>query len=185
MSELNPFPNCDEQLQSKCDDFVALISRHSRRIYGYIRTMVLNVNDANDVFQNATLCMWKKFDEFTIGTNFFAWACRIARLEVLKFKEKQRPQLFFSEDVINLLAQQLIDNGNELGSREVALNDCVKKLSRPDRQMLELRYYKERKPKQIAVAQSRSVFSVYRSLSRIHDQLFRCIERALSETSPS
>jgi RNA polymerase sigma-70 factor (ECF subfamily) len=185
MREIELPPTCDQQMQSRCDDFLALFSRHSRRSYGYVRTLVLDVNDSNDVFQNATLCMWRKFHEFSIGTNFFAWACRIVHLEVLKFKEKQRPQLFFSEDVINLLAQQLIDNGNELGSREAALNDCVKKLSRPDRQMLELRYYKERKPKQIAVAQSRSVFSVYRSLSRIHDQLFRCIERALSETSPS
>lgn len=183
MQRLEPQSLTNDDLQSQCDDFVALFSRHSRRIYAYIRTLVLDANDANDIFQNATVCIWKKFDQFTIGTNFLAWSFRIAHLEVLKFREKQRPSVCLSDEVLTLLSSQFVDREGELEAREVALSDCVKKLSRQDRQLIEQRYYKERKPKEIAKAQSRSIFSVYRSLSRIHDQLFRCIGRTLSETT--
>jgi RNA polymerase sigma-70 factor (ECF subfamily) len=174
-------PHCKGELPSKCDDFVTLLSRHSRRIYGYIRTMVIDFADANDVFQNTTICLWKKFDEFTIGTNFFAWSCQVAYLEVLKFRERKRPQLALSEEVLDLMATEAVDRADELASREAALSECLKKLSPEDRKLLEQRYYKDRKPKEIARRRSRSVFSIYRALSRIHDQLFDCINRALAE----
>ena len=42
--------------------------------------------DAEDVLQEANLVLWRKFDQYQEGTNFFAWACQIIRYEVLKYQ---------------------------------------------------------------------------------------------------
>jgi RNA polymerase sigma-70 factor (ECF subfamily) len=184
MNAFDPISSPEEEMQSRCDDFVTLMSRHSRRIYGYIRSQVLDVNDANDVFQDTTYCMWKKFSEFSAGTNFFAWGCRIAHLQVLKFRETHYRQFALSSEVLHLLAKESAERAGMFDEREAALGECVQKLSGRDRHLLEQRYYQEQKPGEIAQSQSRSVFAIYRSLTRIHGLLFRCIERSLSERRP-
>jgi DNA-directed RNA polymerase specialized sigma24 family protein len=59
----------------------------------------------------------------------------------------------------------------------------MQRLRREDQQLIEQRYVHDRKPKEIAETESRSVFSIYRSLSRIHDQLLRCVARSLKEST--
>lgn len=164
-------------------DFLALFSRHSRRIYGFVRTLVVDANDANDVYQNTTLCLWQKFGEFRMGTNFFAWACQVARLEALKVRHDKSRSLRFSDEVMDLLAVSVLDRTNEFDQREQALSNCLKRLKQEDKALIEQRYSLDRKPKEIAEANSQSVFAIYRSLSRIHDQLFRCIARKMAERS--
>ena len=168
--------------ESSCDDFLALFSRHSRRIYGYIRTLVIETNDANDVYQNTTACLWQKFDSFSPGTSFFAWACQIAQREVLKHRHQKNRHRHFPEELVDLLAANFRSRVDELNEREQALGDCLKRLRNEDRLLIEQRYFHDRKPKEIAETESRSVFSVYRALSRIHDQLLHCVGTALKGT---
>ena len=166
-----------------CDDFLALFSRHSRRIYGFIRTLVIDTNDANDVYQNTTACLWQKFGSFSPGTSFFAWACQIAQREVLKFRHQKNRNRHFPEELVDLLAANFRSRIDELDRREQALGDCLKRLPHEDKVLIEQRYFHDRRPKEIAEAASRSVFSIYRSLSRIHEQLFQCVGRALEESA--
>jgi DNA-directed RNA polymerase specialized sigma24 family protein len=64
------------------NEFIMEFTRNSRRIYGYIRTLAPDVNDANEVYQNASLVLWNKFESFSPGGNFFSWACQIAIFEI-------------------------------------------------------------------------------------------------------
>lgn len=162
-------------------DFLALFSRNSRRIYGFIRALIIDANDANDIYQNTTMCLWQKFDTFSSGTSFFAWACQIAHREVLKFRHQKNRHQHFPEELVDLLAANFHARIDELDRREEALEDCVKRLRSDDQRLIELRYFHDQKPKEIATAESRSVFSVYRALSRIHEQLLRCVGRTLEE----
>lgn len=180
-SELAPLQSAIQE--SSCDDFLALFSRHSRRIYGFIRTLVIETNDANDVYQNTTACLWQKFGTYSPGTSFFAWACQIAQREVLKLRHQKNRHRHFPEELVDLLAANFRSRVDELDQREQALGDCLQRLKNEDRVLIEQRYFHDRRPKEIAAAQSQSVFAVYRSLSRIHDQLFRCVGRALKEST--
>jgi RNA polymerase sigma-70 factor, ECF subfamily len=184
MAEIEPqrLPISCEAQRSSCDDFLALFSRHSRRIYGFIRTLVIDTNDANDVYQSTTACLWQKFDSFSPGTSFFAWACQIAQREVLKYRHQKNRHRHFPEELVDLLAANFRSRVEELDRREQALGECLQRLRHEDQVLIEQRYFQDRKPKEIAESQSRSVFSIYRSLSRIHDQLLHCVGRVLKES---
>jgi RNA polymerase sigma-70 factor (ECF subfamily) len=162
------------------DDFMGLFSRHSLRIYGFVRTLVPAYQDASDIFQNTSVVLWKKFDDYEPDSDFFAWACQIARYEVLAHYRRGHRYNLFSPEVLDALATEVAGQGDMLDRRAEALGDCLEKLPAKDTRLIQDRYFRGRKVEEIAEAVSRSVSSVYRSLSRVHDQLFRCIERKLS-----
>ena len=161
-------------------EFARLFSRNARRIYGFIMTLVFSHHDAEEVFQNTSVVLWNKFGEFQPGSNFFAWASRVAYYEVLNFMKQRRRSRTLSEEALELLANEAIAVTDESSSRQEALEDCLSGLTTADRDLLHARYYQQRPPKQIAAMQSRSLDSVYRALSRIHNLLLICVERNLA-----
>src|SRR3954447_2331283 len=95
-------------------EFAALLRREQTRLYGYIHSLVRDLNDADDLFQQTTLILWKKFAEFDPARSFFSWACGIARFEVANFlRSRGRQRLYFSDDLNLLLVeaqQELADD---------------------------------------------------------------------------
>jgi len=162
------------------EEFARLFSRNARRIYGFIMTLVFSHHDAEEVFQNTSVVLWNKFGEYQPGSNFFAWASKVAYYEVLSFMKQRRRSRVLSEDALDLLANAAIALSEEASSRQEALEDCLSSLNTADRDLLQARYYHQRPPKQIASMQSRSVDSVYRALSRIHNILLNCVQRNLA-----
>jgi RNA polymerase sigma-70 factor len=162
------------------EEFARLFSRNARRIYGFIMTLVFNHDDAEEVFQNTSVVMWNKFGEFRAGSNFFAWASRVAYYEVLTHMKQRRRARTFSDEAMEILAGEAVALADEASSRQEALENCLGRLNMADRELLEERYYVQRAPKQIAALQSRSVDSVYRALSRIHNMLLNCVQRYLA-----
>ena len=65
--------------------FLRLFLQNQRRIYAYVLTLLPNRADADDVFQEASLVLWDKFDESSPPDDFAAWGCRIAYFKVLDF----------------------------------------------------------------------------------------------------
>ena len=66
-------------------EFVQLLAKHGSWIYAYFITLVPSGIDADEVFQKTNRTLRKKFDQFKIGTNFRAWAFRVAYYSSLKF----------------------------------------------------------------------------------------------------
>ena len=162
------------------EEFARLFSRNARRIYGFIMTLVFSHDDAEEVFQNTSVVMWNKFSEFQPGTNFFAWASKVAYYEVLGHMKQRRRSRTFSDEALELLANEAISLSDEAAARHEALEKCLGRLNVADRELLQERYYFQRAPKQIAASQSRSVDSVYRALSRVHNMLLNCVQRYMA-----
>jgi RNA polymerase sigma-70 factor len=162
------------------EEFARQFSRNARRIYGFIMTLVFSHHDAEEVFQNTSVVLWNKFGEFQPGSSFFAWASRVAYYEVLSFMKQRRRSRMLSEDALEVLASEAMALSDDSSSRQEALEDCLAQLNAADRDLLQARYYHQRPPKQIAMMQSRSVDSVYRALSRIHNMLLNCVQRQLA-----
>jgi RNA polymerase sigma-70 factor (ECF subfamily) len=170
-------PSASEHAQ---DEFMRLFSQHSRRIYQFILTLAMNHADAEEVYQNTCIVLWRKFDSYDPSGAFYAWACRIAQLELMQVRRKNNRMQTFSEDVLGLLADHAIAQVGQLGDQQDALADCLKKLRASDQRLIEQRYYHEQPPKEIARLQSSSVHSVYRALARVHMSLRDCIHRNLA-----
>jgi RNA polymerase sigma-70 factor (ECF subfamily) len=61
-----------------------------------------------------------------------------------------------------------------------ALRRCIDKLDRRDYELICLRYRDEVSVKSIAERMGRSIQSVYKRITRIHDALLRCVRKAIS-----
>lgn len=163
--------------------FEELFEVHQSRLYSYVYALVRDANDAQDVFQQATTVLWKKFDEFEAGTNFFAWAATVSRYEALKFFEyRDRDDVYFAHDVMEQLAVDAEAIGNELvEARRMALGQCLKRLSEPDAKLVNIHYEHNLGSRQIAEVLGRSSASVCNSLRRIRELLLECIRRQMRE----
>ena len=152
-----------------------------RKLYLYILALVRNPSDAEDIQQETNRVIWEKIEEFKPGTDFEAWAFKIAHFKVLSFRRsQQRERLRFSDEVVEQLA---IDAGRavrDADPRKQALRSCLNKLSTSDREMVSSRYLHGSDTRQVARRYGRSAKSIYQSLSRIRSRLMACIQRTLS-----
>jgi RNA polymerase sigma-70 factor (ECF subfamily) len=172
----------DDSTPSINAEFAEYLRQAQGRLYGYIHSLVRDLNDADDLFQQTTLILWKKFAEFDRARSFFAWACGVARLEVANFlRSRGRQRLYFSDDLNLLLIEAQADmTESELEDRRDALAGCVAKLRERDRELLVECYGSPSGVPDAAGRRCRSPQSVYNSLRRIRRALFECVTRALA-----
>lgn len=168
------------------EEFVRLFTRHQRPLFLYLLTRVPNPVEAEEILQETNIVMWRKFDQFTSGTNFLAWATQIAKYEVLKYRERHhRDKHQFSDQFIEQLAEEQIEDTAHWEARRQALAKCLRKLREKDRELIERRYRPGENGLSLAEFLERPVNSVYQSLGRIRRTLLECIHRELSaETGP-
>ena len=164
---------------TRTDRFLAFFTASQRQLYAYIRAQVRGPSDADDILQETSAVLRRKFDEFAQTTSFMRWACRVARLEVLNYEHnRHRAVPVFSDVVREKIADAMLGLAEAFDARHEALNDCMKKLTRQDQKIVADRYQLNASVAEIAKKRGRSESSIYKSLSRIHDALFDCIERS-------
>lgn len=166
-------------------EFVRLLLQHQRRIHGLILALVPHGADADDILQEASAVMWEKFGEFEPGTNFAAWALRIARYQVMAYystKRRQRARL--SDETIDSVVERMAARADREDARSAALDGCLARLPEEERRLLDLRYRAEVPADELARRSGHTVFAVYKSLDRIHARLLECLEWKLRAGEP-
>ncbi len=167
--------------QDRMAEFIKLYSGHYPRLQYYVMALAPTANDAAEVLQETSLILWKRFGCFEPGTNFFAWACKIARLQTLKLRERQsRSAQLFELSVLEQLADEALQDDSDFSLRLQALDGCIKKLSDGDRTLIRKRYQPGMSVKDIARDAGRTPNSLSQSLGRIRRALMSCIERAVT-----
>lgn len=169
----------------KRKEFADLFLQVHRDLFGFIYALLQNLEDTDDVYQETAVVLWEKFDDFTPGSNFRAWAMRIARFRVLKFAEAKRKQrALFSAEVLESLADAYERDVDGAGkSRAEALAGCLQKLSDRERRLIVRCYAPGRNYDEIARAEGRTVGAVYQAVNRIRKALYACIERSIAMES--
>lgn len=166
--------------ETRTAEFLALYSACQRRLYAYIRAQVRSPSDADDVLQETSAVLWRKFDEFERGSDFARWASRVARLEVLTHqRHAQRVLSIFSPEVAEAVSEQLFEVLDTVDVRHEALSECLQKLPRRHRELIARRYQAMGSVAGLARKLGRSESAVYKLLTRIHDTLYECVEAAL------
>jgi len=162
-------------------EFVQLLTSHQRRLYLYILTLLPDPNDAEDVLSDDSTLLWSKSDEFEPGTNFTAWAYRVAHFEVLAFRKRSaREPRYFSDDLLDTFATEQDDRDEQYEDRLSAMRVCMTKSKPADRELIARRYMPGVSVADIASESGRSSGSIYRSLERIRTALLECIRRRLA-----
>lgn len=161
--------------------FVALISQHDRAIRRYVRTLVIDRAAVDDVMQEVTVELWRKFSTYDPAQPFVNWAYGFARHKVFKYREKQaRQPRRLSDEAVRLLADEHPDHDPLLERRREALPRCIEKLNDDDRRLLRARYAGPINLAQLAQVTGSDAKSLYRALDRIRHALLRCIDRAMA-----
>jgi RNA polymerase sigma-70 factor, ECF subfamily len=171
-----------EDAADRARRFAQLLNDHHRDLFGFIFSLVQHHADAEDVYQQTALVLWSKFDDFAPGTNFGAWSTRVAHLTSRDFlRSRRRRSQCFSDEMLELIASAYRPQGADHSARRSeALAECLAKLSRRDRRLVDRCYSRERDFAAIAHAENRSVAAIYQAMCRIRKGLHRCVQRTLT-----
>ena len=163
------------------EEFLLQYTNCEARLFAYLMTLLGNRADAEEVYQETSLVLWRNFDEFQLGSDFFNWAKRIAFHRVLALRKKrQHSDVPGSEEFLNSVQQVLINRSDQLAERLQALSQCVDKLAVADRQLVASRYESNCTIKDLATQLGRPANTLYKAFQRIRQHLVECVDRSLA-----
>ena len=171
----------------KVDRFMTELMGNQRRLYQYIHVLLPRQQDAEYAMQNTLLVLWRKFDQFDPATSFYAWASRVAYLEVQNYRRRNsRLVTILDEAVFERIAAEVDAQSELLEARRAAMLRLADRLGPIDRELLYMRYGPGGTVKEIARRLGRPANSVCKLLGRIRQALWDCIneEMAAGERRP-
>jgi RNA polymerase sigma-70 factor, ECF subfamily len=168
---------------SSHDQFMDLLLRHQGQIFGYIFAAVHNLHDAEELYQETSIVLWRKFGHYQQGTDFVRWAFRTAKYKIMSFqRDRRRSPLCFSDEVLTDFAELHISRDSEvMQHQQELLAECVDELSPMDKQIVDLCYGGQDNIKQAAEKLQRAPKTLYNAVSRIRRILFDCVRLRLTQ----
>ncbi|MFM7034114.1 MAG: sigma-70 family RNA polymerase sigma factor [Planctomycetia bacterium] len=161
---------------------MALFTKCQCRIQAFIRTLVHDPTQADDVFQATSLVLWRSFSTFRRDAEFLPWALGTARHQVLlHWRTRRRDRHVFSEALLADLADCTENSLDSTEWRMAALEACIAGLSDRQRELLRMFYGEDRRAEAIAKHWGRTVHTVYKALKVMRKALFDCVSRKLCD----
>lgn len=169
---------CTSDNDESREAFVQLLTGAQTRLFGYITTLLGDVNDASNVLQQTNMVLWRKADQFSSGTDFHAWALKIAYYQTLAhLRDRKRDRHVFDEVLVQQLASRCSETDED--ERRLALRHCLGHLSEDQLDLLRQRYGPGRSILEIAKQRRKSASAIKMALCRLRQSLARCIEGQL------
>jgi RNA polymerase sigma-70 factor, ECF subfamily len=161
-------------------EFMRLFLQAEPRIYGYIRSQVLQRADAEDILQETATVLWSKFEQFAPGGNFVAWACQVARFKIQHYhRSRGRNRLLFTEDFLDIVANTAESMPNDLQDFEIALAECMERLKEAERDVVRRAYGTDATIIAVAAELGRPVGTIKDILARARRSLYQCIRQSI------
>jgi RNA polymerase sigma-70 factor (ECF subfamily) len=161
--------------------FLALHMAHQGPLFGYLLGAVHDFQAAEDLLQQVTLILWRKFGEFRPGAPWLPWALGIARREVARhFRGRSRRAVSLTMEILDGVAATYVEEANPIADRRRILARCLEKLPPFHRNLVRLRYEAGRSLDDLASSMKRTVAAVNMILVRIRRALLDCTHRAVA-----
>lgn len=158
--------------------FLTLFLRSEREIFRYVLALVPNASDADDIVQQTALALWEKFDAYDPSQPFTPWACRFALNKVRQWVDRRKKwKALLDNGLTEELELRRQERGPQLESQLRRLENCLKRLSLVQRELIEGYYYRREPIERLAEQSGRTVDASYKMLQRIRHTLQLCIER--------
>jgi len=169
------------------DGFEKLVEDHQSALKGFILSLVAEPHAADDVLQETNLVIWRKAAEFEMGTNFRAWAFRIAHFQVLSHRQRiNRSRLVLDDDLVSRMAAEAeAEEPEELIERKHRLRLCLSRLPERQREMIRRRYLQSEQVASIAGTSGIAANAVSQLLHRGRQNLLRCMTQTASPSETS
>lgn len=168
----------DADTLGNAETFSELITREQGFLEALVRTIGVPPSDAPDVLQAANLYLVENQAKYQPGTSFRAWAAQVVRYRCLNYfrERKRRPLVNISEQVLDLIAEELVGQFDETEAQLDRLQQCLAKLPAEHRELLAAVYGAGNSLKEYAAHTRKSHAAVRKTISRIRQTLKACIE---------
>lgn len=153
-------------------------------VTAYVRSIVHNHHDAEDVIQATVAHILGHYDEYDPSRPFVAWAIGIARIRILHYRDQnKRKPLLLDDDAMDALCIAMTIESEEMDERLEALDHCIGRLSDKHKLALSKRYHEKQCREDIAEALGIRPNSVSVLLRRIRHVLEDCVSTRMGGTS--
>lgn len=165
----------------QAEQFAAVWTAAQPTIAAFIRTLIQDYQQADEVLQRVAVTLVRKFDQYDTSRPFAAWAIGFAKYEVLYFRrERATDKHLFGDQIVEHIASRYELLAEEVDPVREALRHCLEQLKGRSKRVIELRYRRGMKSYAIAEEMALSAGAVRMLLCRVRETLRRCIERDVS-----
>ena len=126
--------------------FTLLLHRDQKRIYYFIRRLVIDHDDANDLTQEVFIKVWNNLKSFKVESSILHWIYTIALNHTYTFLERKKRKFSWTslsddqDDLTNKLHAGKYIDGNAI---QLKLQEAILTLPKKQRLVFQLRYYDE------------------------------------------
>lgn len=157
--------------------FNLLVRAYQQRVYGHVRKMVIDHDDADDITQEVFIKIHKHITGFREDSQLYTWIYRIATNECLSFLQRKKRRFFLPiGDVAHELAAKL-DSSPHISGDEIQRKLQKALLKLPDKQRLvfNMKYFDDMSYEQISEITNTTVgalkASYHHAVKKIEDYL--------------
>ncbi|WP_367870878.1 sigma-70 family RNA polymerase sigma factor [Luteolibacter sp. Populi] len=149
----------------------------------YVAGLLGGADGVEDLVQETNLFLWEQRGEFVRGSNFRAWAKRVAWFKVMAERRDRlrEGRVAFSESMLEQLASRAEERMPQSDLRLEALRRCLSRSRPQDRKILEWKYSRRASLTELADAHGCAPNAMHKMISRLRLALRHCVEKQLAE----
>jgi RNA polymerase sigma-70 factor (ECF subfamily) len=164
------------------EQFITLLNAAHGRLLGFLRVMLGNNADAEDVLQRASMTIWRKFSEFDPSKDFFSWASSFAFYEAKNFQRTAaRSRLHFDDELMHRLADERVADLDHREARLAAMDRCIEELDQDGRELVREFYLNRTEVATLADRLGRAPQTLYNKLNALRRLLGDCMKRRMAQ----
>lgn len=167
-----------DRLNPKRDEVVRELMRHRSNLFAHILSVVRDFAFAEEVMQEVAVAACEQGEDFRPGTNFGAWAARIARNTIFNLGRSRRREIPLSPAAIEAIERAA--ETEPATSWIEAIRKCLESSGGKTRSVLAMRYRDGMSGADIARRTKTTVTAIHAALSRARTALARCVEGRLA-----
>jgi len=152
----------------------------------FICQLTGGTTESEDILQRVNVKLWKQRGVYDRSKPFINWARTVARYEVMAHHSTQsRSRLVFSDDIVEMLADQLSQPEENANLRLIYLEQCRHELTGTMRQIVDWFYFERLPQSDIAKRLGRTAHSIANSLHHARQVLRLCVQGKIKEGEAS
>lgn len=162
--------------------FIQLFLKEEPVLRAFFWSATGRAEAVDDLLQETAAVLWGKWDEFDRSKPFRRWSLGIAKLEVLKWRQRlARSKESLSEEAVERLSEAAQEHAEEVDRRHLFLTECLQSLSESCWSVLNMKYGQNMHIAGIADRLEKSVAAVEMILVRTRRALRDCIDRKITQ----
>lgn len=168
--------------ESNDEAFVSLLIANQNRIFRFLMTLVPRREDAEDLFQQTSITLWRSRGKYDPAAgDFTSWACAIAHNHVRNFRRKETTRRnILSGEIERMLIETRAVHSSLMEEWHRALGQCMQRLTPHQRTIVEDCYGGESSIKDAATGRGRTPNALYKVLRGIRSLLHDCIRKSVT-----